>query len=93
MVEETEDVLQQTQAYIRAPISKKRASDIRLQNAETTFETERERVKQRIGVLCELANWKLIPDDNTDVTIRLMVPVDDQRSFEFSILQVYLDTD
>jgi len=64
-----------------------------LQNAETTFETERERVKQRIGVLCELANWKLIPENNTGVTIKLMVPVDDQRSFDFSILQVHYGTD
>ena len=81
MDEEIEDLQEQVDQKRRAPISKKRESDVRLANAKKMFGEERKELDETLRFVLEtMTGYSLVGWDETP-GVRLKVKIDEKRFF------------
>ena len=85
--EEIEDLQEQVEIKRRAPISKKRESDVRLANAKQLFGDERRELEKALNFVVEgFTGYQLIGWDDSP-GLRLRVNIDDKRFFIVQLAQ------
>ena len=81
MDEELEDLQEQVDIKRRAPVSKKRESDVRLANAKQLFGSERKELERTLAFVVEgMMGYEVIAWDEAP-GLRLRVRIDDKRFF------------
>ena len=81
MDEELEDLQEQVDLKRRAPVSKKRESDVRLANAKQLFGGERKELERTLAFVVEgMMGYEMISWDEGP-GLRLRVTIDDKRFF------------
>ena len=87
MDEEIDDLREQVDQKRRAPISKKRESDVRLAAAKEMFGNERRELEHTLGFLVDgLMGYEMVSWDDTP-GLRLKVNADQKRFFVVQITQ------
>ena len=81
MDEELEDLREQVDLKRRAPVSKKRESDVRLSNAKQLFGGERKELEHTLSFVVEdMMGYQVIAWDDAP-GLRLRAKIDDKRFF------------